>query len=129
MHSAPRTCPVCQENLTITRLECRSCETSIHGAFAFSGLSQLSAEQLHFVETFVRCEGKFNRMEKEYNLSYPTLRTRLRKIIRSLGYMAATKQKNAPQEDGLSEAERADVLDQLSEGVITLDQAVAKLEE
>jgi hypothetical protein len=45
----------------------------------------VSAED-SFFETFVRCEGELNRMEKEIGPSYPTLRNRLQGIIRLLGY-------------------------------------------
>ena len=41
---------------------------------------------MQFLLTFVRCEGKLNRMEEEMKLSYPTLRNRLNEIVRALGY-------------------------------------------
>ena len=50
--------------------------------------SQLTPEQLKFVETFVRCEGKITRMEVEIGLSYPTIRNRLLEVIRSLSVIA-----------------------------------------
>ena len=36
MNFAPRICPVCADNLTITRLDCRTCDTSLTGSFAFA---------------------------------------------------------------------------------------------
>jgi hypothetical protein len=41
---------------------------------------------MQFLLTFVKCEGRLNRMEDEMNLSYPTLRSRLTEIVRALGY-------------------------------------------
>src|SRR3972149_11918976 len=70
-------CPVCGERLTVARLHCRACSTSIEGQFDPGPLGRLTVEQLVFVETFVRCEGKLNRMEREVGLSYPTPRSRL----------------------------------------------------
>jgi hypothetical protein len=124
MFPAPRQCPVCREDLILTRLECRSCDTSIQGHYQFSGLSQLSAEQLVFVETFIRCEGKLNRVEKELSLSYPTLRLRLHEVIRALGYTVG----DAPQ-DVISETERASILDRISEGELSAEEAMGLLEK
>ncbi|HEX9595949.1 MAG TPA: DUF2089 domain-containing protein, partial [Anaerolineales bacterium] len=86
MHPMPARCPVCQERLTITGLHCRACDTSIEGHFNTGRLGLLSHEQLAFIETFIRCEGKLNRMEKELQLSYPTLRNRLTDVIRQMGF-------------------------------------------
>src|SRR3990170_8634124 len=79
-------CPVCGERLTVARLHCRACSTSIEGQFDQGPLGRLTVEQLAFVETFVRCEGKLNRMEREVGLSYPTLRSRLAGGIPPMGY-------------------------------------------
>ena len=55
---------------------------------------RLSPEQLAFAETFIRCEGKLNRMETEMGLSYPTLRARLNELIEG-EYKAVINQRNA----------------------------------
>ena len=81
--------------------------------------SQLSEEQMQFILTFVRCEGRFNRMEDELNLSYPTIRNRLYDIIRALGYEPGKEEPPAR----LSIEERKQILDDLEQGKITSDQA------
>lgn len=86
MNRMPSGCPICGEALAVTRLWCRACDTAIEGRFAPGPFAALSAEQLDFVEVFVRCEGKFTRMEGELGLSYPTIRGRLHEIIRALGH-------------------------------------------
>jgi hypothetical protein len=116
-------CPVCGEVLTAVRLHCRNCDTTIEGQFAIGRFERLSGEQLAFVETFVRCEGKMNRMEEALNLSYPTIRSRLREVIRALGYETASGDDAA----GLAEEDRRKILDDLAEGRITSDQAVQML--
>jgi hypothetical protein len=116
-------CPVCGEVLTAVRLHCRNCDTTIEGQFAIGRFERLSSEQLAFVETFVRCEGKMNRMEEALNLSYPTIRSRLREVIRALGYETASGDDTA----GLAEEDRRKILDDLAEGRITSDQAVQLL--
>ena len=124
MHPVISQCPVCQEDLTITRLNCRNCDTTIEGQFFAGPFSQLSREQLAFIETFVRSEGKLNRMEAELNLSYPTIRNRLHEVIRALGY-----EPGGEDEAGLAEEERQRVLEQLSEGEITAEEAMKILQE
>jgi hypothetical protein len=123
MFPAPRICPVCHEDLSISRLDCRNCGTGIEGNYTFSGLAQLTTEQLFFVETFIRCEGKFNRMEKEMSLSYPTLRSRLHDIIRALGYTVG--ETPAPT---VTEEERAKILDRIANGELTAEEAMSLLE-
>lgn len=125
MHPVISQCPVCREDLLITRLHCRNCETTIDGQFFAGPFSQLNREQLAFIETFVRCEGKLNRMESELNLSYPTIRNRLHEVIRALGYEPGGEEESG----GLPEEERQRVLEQLSEGTITAEEAMRILQE
>src|SRR5258708_24562559 len=79
-------CPVCGEALTITRLHCRTCDTTIEGRFYTGRLSQLTSEQLQFVETFLQCEGKIKGVEEKLGVSYPTVSSRLRSVIAAMGY-------------------------------------------
>jgi hypothetical protein len=73
-----------------------------------------------FIETFVRCEGKLNRMEKEIGLSYPTLRNRLQEIIRLLGYEPGPL-------DGLEE-DRRKVLEEVAAGRMSAQEAIGHLQ-
>jgi hypothetical protein len=119
-------CPVCGAELVVTRLHCVNCETTIEGTFSAAGVSgpfsQLTPEQLQFVLTFVRLEGRFNRMETELNLSYPTLRNRLYEVIRALGFEPG-KEEPQPAPVRLSPEERRRILDELEKGAITVEQA------
>lgn len=122
MRPAPTLCPICHSELEIVRLHCLSCDTSIEGHFAPGHFSNLSSDQLEFVFTFVRCEGKINRMEQELGLSYPTIRNRLHEVIRALGY--------EPGKDETPEADaekRSSVIADLEAGRITADQAMRML--
>jgi hypothetical protein len=115
-------CPVCEERLTVTRLHCRNCDTLIEGHFEIGRLGRLSSEQLAFVETFIRCEGKLSRMEPEMGMSYPTLRARLTEVIRDMGFPVG------PEPDILSEEERHAILDLLAQGEISSEEAMRQLE-
>jgi hypothetical protein len=116
------TCPVCEERMSITRLHCRNCDTTIEGHFDLGRFGHLNAEQLNFLETFVRCEGKLNRMEPELGMSYPTLRARLNEIIQSMGFPVG------PDAGRLSDEERHRILDDLASGKLSSEEAMGMLE-
>ena len=63
-------------------------------------------------------------MEEEFNLSYPTIRSRLHEVIRALGF--------EPGKDSgtvLSEEERRQILEDLDKGKISSEEAMRMLEE
>ena len=122
MNQMLTTCPVCDERLAITRFHCRNCDTTIEGHFDIGRFGRLSAEQMEFLEIFVRCEGKLNRMEPELGMSYPTLRARLSEIIRSLGFPVG------PETKLISDEERHKILDDLASGKLTSEEAMQLLE-
>ena len=122
MYAAPTHCPVCHSELNVTRLHCPSCDTTIEGQFTGGPFSQLTAEHLDFIVTFVRCEGKINRMEQEVGLSYPTIRNRLHEVIRALGFEPG---KDEPAE--ISAERRSAVLEDLETGKISADEAMRLL--
>lgn len=115
-------CPICHENLHVTRLQCRHCDTALEGHFTLGRLYHLDAEQLSFVETFIRCEGKINRVEQEIGLSYPAVRARLGDVIEAMGFEVGER-KSEP----LSPEMRQQVLTELSEGNLSADEALEML--
>jgi hypothetical protein len=122
MKTALSKCPVCDGELTVTRLHCDTCDTAIEGRFANGVFAGLTPEQLDFIETFIRCEGKITRMEEEMALSYPTIRNRLQEVIRALGY--------EPGKDDtveISDEKRLSVLEELDTGKISADEAMRLL--
>ena len=125
MNKIPSKCPICGGELTVTRLYCRDCDTTIEGRFETGLFSELTPEQLSFVETFVRCEGRLNRMEDELNLSYPTIRNRLHEVIRALGYEPGGEEPGS----GISEEVRQRVLEDLDQGRISAEEAMRILRE
>lgn len=120
----PSKCPICGGEIIVTRLHCQDCDTDIESRFSGGAFSQLNKDQLVFVETFIRCEGKINRMEDELGLSYPTIRNRLHEVIRALGYEPG---KDEPA--GLSGDERLRILEELEQGRISYTDAMKLLQE
>lgn len=119
MHSVIGQCPICHETLHVTRLHCRHCDTTLDGHFTLGRLYQLSPEQLQFLELFVRCEGKINRVEQELGLSYPAVRARLTEVIETMGYEVGEPMKTA-----VSPETRREVLADLSAGKLTAEEAL-----
>ena len=113
-------CPVCNGELKVTRLRCEECDTVIENDFTLSKFDYLSAEDLCFTETFIRCRGNIKEVEKELGISYPTVRAKLDGIIQKLGYGTETK----PDEEMLK---REAILKALEQGEITAEEAIRQL--
>jgi hypothetical protein len=117
-------CPICQDTLHVTRLHCRNCDTGIEGHFTLGRLYTLTPEQLEFVETFIRCEGKIKWVEKELNMSYPAVRARLTSVIEAMGYEVGLG-----DDKGISGEERQQILSDLSSGKLSAEEALELLGE
>jgi len=109
-------CPVCGDNLEVTDLHCNQCSTHYEGHFKLDKFNYLTKEQKSFIEVFLRCRGNIREVEKELNISYPTVRGKLDDVIQSLGYTV-----NDP---GNVPVNKKEILDQLSKGEITYEDAV-----
>lgn len=115
-------CPVCGGELMVERLACGQCGTAVEGSFSMQRLARLTQDQWAFVELFLRCEGKLNRVQEELGLSYPTVRSRLNEVIQAMGYEVN------PELEELAEGRQA-VLDDLATGKIGVDEAVRMLKK
>lgn len=85
-HEVIATCPVCAGELAVTRLHCRSCGTTLEGAFSVGRFARLDREQHGLLESFLRSRGNLRDMERELGISYPTVRARVEALVRSLGF-------------------------------------------
>jgi hypothetical protein len=112
-------CPSCGDGtLKVTKIDCRKCETKFEGDFQIPPLLRLREEDLNFVEDFVRSEGSLKEMAKKMNLSYPTVRNHLTRVIEELNALTKDKEK-----------EREKILSALANGKISAKEAARKLED
>ena len=125
MYALPSQCPICGGEVVVTQISCRDCDTTIDGRFSSRTFSQLTPEQMDFVETFVRLEGKITHMEKELGYSYPTIRKLLHDVIRALGYEPGGEEEISE----LSEEERQSILENLESGKINYEDAMKQLKD
>jgi hypothetical protein len=85
-HDVIATCPVCAGELSVTRLRCGDCGTTIEGEFAVGRFGRLTREQMALLESFLRSRGNLRDMERELGISYPTVRARVEALVRALGF-------------------------------------------
>lgn len=129
------TCPVCEHELSITRLHCRSCGTALEGEFSVGRFGRLSREQMTLLESFLRSRGNLKEMERELGISYPTVRGRVDALVRALGLgdgddspaVQRTDATAGTAEDG--PATRRSILEQLARHEISAEDAATALRE
>ena len=85
-HDVIATCPVCSGELAVTRLRCGQCGTTLEGEFAVGRFARLTREQTQVLESFLRSRGNLRDMERELQISYPTVRARVEALVRALGF-------------------------------------------
>ena len=130
-HDVISTCPVCSQELAVTRLHCRSCGTTLEGDFSVGRFGRLSRDQLTLLESFLRSRGNLREMERELGISYPTVRSRVEALVRALGF-GARGDDDAVDEGPLAAAQsavdrRRAVLEQLARHEIGAEEAAAAI--
>ncbi len=113
------TCPSCDGQMEVRRLECPACGVGVDGHFEAGPLAGLSRDQLAFVEVFLRSRGKIKDVEDELGISYPTVVGRLNDLLASMGYAAGEDPRDAER--------RQQVLDDLSAGRVSAAEAAEQL--
>jgi len=137
-HDVISTCPVCSSELTVTRLNCRSCGTTLEGEFSVGRFGRLTREQLLLLESFLRSRGNLRDMERELGISYPTVRSRVEALVRALGFGPRADSDEAADEAAAAAANasgpatdpgaaRQSVLERLARKEITADEAAAAI--
>jgi len=86
----------------------------ISGDFVLPTINKLSKEQLAFVIMFLKNQGNIKAVEKEMNVSYPTVKKILNEVLATLGFDV--------NEDALS-GQRQEILDRLSRREISFEEA------
>jgi len=114
-----------QAPIEIERVRLVESGVAIEGPFTLPPLAQLSAEDQVFVAAFVRCHGSIKQMEQYFGVSYPTIKNRLNKIGSQLSFVEIEQ----GSETDSPSSSRSDVLNRLSRGELTVQQALDRLKE
>ena len=129
-HDVISTCPVCSNELAVTRLHCRSCGTTLEGDFSVGRFGRLNRDQVVLLESFLRSRGNLRDMERELGISYPTVRGRVEALIRALGF---GPRDGEPAEDVEADATagqpatRQEILERLARHEISADAAATAI--
>jgi hypothetical protein len=133
-HDVISTCPVCSNELSVTRLHCQSCGTTLEGEFSVGRFGRLSREQLALLESFLRSRGNLRDMERELGISYPTVRSRVEALVRALGFGprdgdVAADADAATDDEPQGRVSRQDILERLARHEIGADEAAALIRD
>jgi len=105
------------QSLVVERVRLADKDIAIEGSFELPQLARLSLEDQVFVTAFVRCHGSIKEMEQVFGVSYPTIKSRLTRVAKSLEFVETNP---APS--------RTEVLDRLKRGEITAEEAIREME-
>ena len=89
---------------------------AIEGSFQPPPLAALSPEDQAFAVAFLKSRGNMRRMERIFDISYPTVKNRLDRIAAQLDFIEVEER---PQD--------TDVLALLDKGEISFDEALGRL--
>jgi hypothetical protein len=131
-HDVISTCPVCSHELTITRLHCGSCGTTLEGDFSVGRFGRLNRDQLVLLESFLRSRGNLREMERELGISYPTVRGRVEALVRALGFGARADADPDPDADTAVNAiplTRESILERVARHEITAEAAARAIRD
>jgi hypothetical protein len=128
-HDVISTCPVCSSELAVTRLQCRSCGTSLEGDFSVGRFGRLTREQLTLLESFLRSRGNLREMERELGISYPTVRSRVEALVRALGFgpRADADDADDPVTEPAAARTREEILEAVARHEMSAEDAAAAI--
>lgn len=121
---APSKCPVCGQDMRITRLRCSHCGTELTGEFSPCRFCTLEEKHLQFVETFLRCRGSIKEVEKALGVSYPTVKNMLDAALAALALDEKPELRAVREEE-----EKNEILTRLSNQEIDVDSAIEALNQ
>jgi len=103
--------------VTIERVRIEGEDIAVEGSFELPPLARLRAEDQVFIAVFVKSHGSIKQMEKQFGISYPTVKSRLNRIGEQLDFVDVET----------TTEERSDVLDRLERGEISVEEAIQSL--
>lgn len=115
--------PVGGGDLYVSELASEESGITIRGRFEIPRYAKLDEEQSRFLETFLRCRGMLNSVERELGISYPTVRGRLDSLLAALDLSPI---KEEPKKDKSADKKK-DILERLERGEIDAAEAKAQL--
>ena len=91
-HRLPAHDPIAGGPLIVTEIEAVESGITLRGRFEIPRFARLNDDQARYLETFLRCRGMLNSVEKELGISYPTARARLDGVLKALDLHAVREE-------------------------------------
>ena len=106
----------------------------MRGHFELAPYRSLDAEQIRFLETFLRCRGIIRDVEASLGISYPTVRSRLDALLNALGFADGPPSPAAPPPPTPMTAEqkaarRKEILNAIQNGTMDADAGLNALQD
>jgi len=127
LHRIPHRDPVSGGELHISELSSDETGITIRGRFEVPNYAKLDEEQSRFLETFLRCRGMINGVERELGISYPTARARLDALLHTLGMIPIEGKLPSDKSNDKHTDKRRKILELLEKGEISPEEAKQKL--
>ena len=80
-----KSCPICGDDLVISKLKCTKCDMEYSGDFQMTSFLRLSDEEMDFVKDFLKNEGNISKMQNETGKTYANIKSTLNEINIKLG--------------------------------------------
>jgi hypothetical protein len=109
-------CPYCGSAMAVVTMACSACSVKVDARFPMSRLGSLPIEHQRFIEMFVLSGGNLKEIAEQVSVSYPTIRSRLDKVIDALR-----------NEIGKTRRVKGNVLDAVDQAQTTSAEEAARL--
>lgn len=114
----PNKCPSCSGKVLVTELCCSDCRTTVRGSFELPLFAALSSEDENFLRVFLAARGSIKEVERQLNISYPTVKSRLDALLNRLGLGGLQAE---------AKKRRLGIVGRLERGEITAHEAIGLL--
>lgn len=102
----------------MTELCCSDCKTTIKGSFELPQFAALAPEEENFLRVFLAARGNIKEVERQLNISYPTVKGRLEALLNRLGLGSLQAE---------AKRRRLEIVEKLERGEITAQDAIGLL--
>ena len=117
---APTDCPICSHPMRPRSFSCRPCGLEVKGLYPKTPFAELSPDMLHFLNVFIHCEGKISDMEKALGISYPTVKSKLSQLKKTV---------KAPNRDEEQITGPLEILSQMEKGELAYEEGLRKIKK
>ena len=77
-------CPVCNETLQVTTLQCGKCGLELKNNFELSPFDKLDEEKMKFLLIFLQAKGNLSLVKNILGISYTNAQTKLQELLQAL---------------------------------------------